>query len=73
MFIAKSEKYAANTKQAANLTAVPAIQNTPDGRQPAILLRSPGMIHGVLPVADALRVANQIADALAAHRTSPRN
>lgn len=67
MFIAKPEKYAANRRQAANFTATPAVQVTPTAeRTPAILLRSPGMIHGVLPIPEALRIANAIADAVEA-------
>lgn len=70
MFIAKPERYTVNRKQAASLTAAPAIQITPTMEsQPAIILRSLGMIHGVLPIAEALRVAHAIADAVEAAKT----
>ncbi|MDV8148542.1 hypothetical protein [Arthrobacter sp. B10-11] len=66
MFTAKSERYAGNVKQAASLTARPAVQFTPEEvEQPAIVLRSSGQIHGVLPLAEALRLANELADLIA--------
>ncbi|WP_426226254.1 hypothetical protein [Pseudarthrobacter sp. DSP2-3-2b1] len=69
MFIAKSENYRANTRQAATLTARPAILITPEeGREPAILLRSSGQIHGVLPLGEGMRLATEIADIIAAQR-----
>lgn len=69
MFVAKKEKRAANLLQAASLTAGPAVLIAPDdAREPAVVLRSQGQIHGVLPLNEALRVATQMADVIAAHR-----
>lgn len=69
MFRSRSQHYEFNLKQAANYTARPALLDKPDGGQePGVVLHSMGNIQGVLPVAQALRLANDIADALAGHR-----
>ena len=68
MFKSRPEHYGFNIKQAADFTARPAVINAPEGHtEPAVILRTLGSIQGVLPVTEALRIANEIADALAAH------
>jgi hypothetical protein len=69
MFISKADRHEHNIKQAASYNARPGLLTAPSGQQePAIVLRSSGAIHAVLPAPEALRLANEIADALAAHR-----
>lgn len=69
MFISKPDHYGVNTRQAASYTAGPALLSAPTGEhEPAVILHSLGNIRGVLPAPEALRLANEIADALAAHR-----
>lgn len=65
MFLSSPEYYASNVKQARITNAAPAALITPDGeRQPAVVLYKRGKIHGVLPAAEALRLAHEIADAI---------
>lgn len=71
MFISASERYDKNVRQALSYTAAPAVMTRRDGQQePGVILHSLKNIRGVLPAAEALRLANEIADALAAHRTN---
>lgn len=68
MFKSKPIHHDFNTKQAANYTARPAVLEAPNGQyETGVVLHSMGHIQGVLPVAEALRLANEIADALAEH------
>lgn len=63
-FVSKPEHYARNTKQAANLAAGAAIlTNRARDQEPAVVLHSGNRVHNVLPVAEALRLANEVADA----------
>lgn len=69
MFISQPRHYEFNAKQAASYTAAPAVLIAGDGTQePGVVLHSLHTIQGVLPAAEALRLANEIADALASHR-----
>ncbi|MEV4987669.1 hypothetical protein [Pseudarthrobacter sp. LMD1-1-1.1] len=69
MFASLPERYETNVRRAASFRAKPAVLLTPDGgKEPAVMIRQASIIQGVLPVPEALRLANQIADALAAHR-----
>lgn len=69
MFTSRPQHYTFNARQATGYTAAPAALGKPDGdHEPAVVLRSLGTIQGVLPVPEALRLATEIADALAAHR-----
>lgn len=71
MFIGTAGNYALNTRQGASFNAKPAALATPTGTlEPGVVIRSLGKVHGVLPAADALRLATEIADALEAHRTA---
>lgn len=69
MFISQPRHYEFNTKQATSYTAAPAALRAMDGSQePGVVLHSLHTIRAVLPAAEALRLANEIADALASHR-----
>lgn len=65
MFLSGPEYYASNTNHARNIKADAATLIAPGGeRQPAVVLYKKGKIYGVLPVAEALRLGNEIADAI---------
>ena len=69
MFTAKAEHYRKNVREAHGINAHQATLTTYSGeKRPAVLISRRGTIYGVLPVDDALRLANEIADAIAAHR-----
>jgi hypothetical protein len=69
MFQSRSEHYATNVKHAPTVHATLATLTGPDGaQQPAVAIFKARQIQSVLPTADALRLATEIADALAAHR-----
>lgn len=68
MFIAKPDRHEANVLKASTYNAKPGILTAPSGEQePGVVLRGNGAIHVVLPAPEALRLANEIADALARH------
>lgn len=68
MFIGRSQHHNHNVSQARIMTAKPALLTAPTGEQePAVVIHAHGNVYAVLPVADALRVATDIANALAAH------
>ena len=68
MFTAKSAHYKRNIRQGQTYKARPAILTTPDGEaEPAVVIHYSGAVNGVLPIPAALKLANQIADAVEAH------
>ena len=72
MFTSPAEHYARNIRDAQDFNASPAWIGAPDGpREPGVVLRSGKGIRAVMPIPDALRLANQIADAIAAHKAKP--
>ncbi|MDI3211697.1 hypothetical protein [Arthrobacter sp. AL12] len=74
MFTSQPDHHRRNIVQAFSYRARPAILSTPTGEQePAVILRSGERIHGILPIAQALKLADQIADAVEAHDTSPNS
>lgn len=74
MFASRPDRHEFNIRQAASYGAKTGLLLTPDGGQePAVVLRSGGVIQAVLPAADALRLANEIADALSIHRKYATN
>lgn len=74
MFKSRPDHHQLNIRQAASYRAQPGLLLTPTGGQePGVVLRSSGLIQGVLPATEALRLANEIADALAAHHTEQEN
>ncbi|MEO5314198.1 hypothetical protein PV772_08760 [Pseudarthrobacter sp. CC12] len=69
MFITAAHQYDRNVSDAANFTAAPAELGIPGGaREPGVVLRNGKSIKAVMPVSEALRLAHQIADALASHK-----
>lgn len=65
MFLSGPDHYASNINHARNTKAGPATLTAPSGeQQPAVVLFKKGKIYGVLPAAEALRLANELADAL---------
>lgn len=65
MFLSSPEYCASNIKQARITNAGAAAATAPDGeRQPAVVLYKRGKIYAVLPAAEALRLAHEIADAI---------
>lgn len=69
MFISQPNQHRFNMKQATTYQAQPALLTAYDGSQePAVVLYSTSQVKGVLPITEALRLANEIADAVDAHR-----
>lgn len=74
MFISHPEHFTRNMRQAGTYDARPALLTAPDGSQePAVVIYKARQIQGVIPIPEALRLANDIADAVDAHRvTEPK-
>lgn len=54
-----------NIIQAGTYKAQPAILTAPDySQEPAVAIFRSGQVLGILPIADSLRLANQIADSI---------
>lgn len=71
MFISKPEQHRMNMMQAERFRANPALLTAPDGSQePGVVIRSAGKIQGVIPIAAALRLANQLADSVDVHTST---
>lgn len=71
MFSSAAVHYDRNIKDAPTIHAKPATLNPADGMQePAVVIFKTRQIQHVLPLAEALRLANQIADAIAAHKNN---
>lgn len=68
-FRTPDNRYHQNVADAEGTYARPALMGTPDGPVPAVALFNAHNVKGVLPVKDALRIANQIADAIDFHKT----
>lgn len=70
MFTTGPQHYTRNVGDAAKFTATPASIGKPGGtHEPGVVLKLGRAIKAVMPVPEALRLANEIADALAAHHT----
>lgn len=68
MFVSTKDNFERNIEEAASYKAAPALLTTATGeRVPAVMLKSTRYIKAVMPVSEALRLANQIADAVEAH------
>lgn len=68
VFISKRAQHTRNIKEAARYQAAPAQLTVSEGEQiPGVIIRSGPFIKAVTPISDALRLANQIADAVDAH------
>ena len=69
MFRSDSDRYQENLVLAATTTARPAELQDPAGpKVPAVVVRTRKYILSVMPIPEALRLAHEIADAVAAHR-----
>lgn len=69
MFQSRSEHFDKNLMQAPSVHATLATLTSPDGTQvPGVAIFKSKQVACVLPVADGLRLANEIADAIAAHK-----
>lgn len=65
MFISRPQHYDHNHSESRRVSAAPAQLTTPNGTtEPGVLIRSAQYIKFVLPASEALRIANQIADAV---------
>lgn len=68
VFISKPAQHKRNIKEAARYRAAPAQLTVSEDEQiPGVIIRSGPFIKAVMPISDALRLANQIADAVDAH------
>jgi hypothetical protein len=65
-FISKPENYSGNLREGADMSAGPAYLTGPRGREPGVILREGKRILGIVPAAQAIRLANEIADAVEA-------
>lgn len=65
MFISKPDHYHRNVNESQKLKARPALLTATDGSQePAVVIQSAHFIKYLLPTREALRIANEIADAV---------
>ncbi|KQQ66104.1 hypothetical protein [Microbacterium sp. Leaf320] len=70
-FYAKSDRYTQNVAEGSRTMATPALLNTPYGTaEPGVAVYVDQNVRFVIPLGDALRIANQIADIASAHRDS---
>jgi hypothetical protein len=68
MFQSRPEHYDTNMRQAPSVHATLATLTPPNGAQvPAVAIFKSKQVACVLPIADALRLANEIADSISAH------
>jgi hypothetical protein len=71
VFTSKPEHYDLNMQQAMNCTAKPALMTTETGvHVPAVVIFKSRQIQSVLPLDEALRLANEMADAIGTHHTN---
>lgn len=69
MFTSTAEHYERNLTKSENTKAAPALIDTPTGGiEPGVIVWGGKGIKVVMPAPHALRLAHEIADALAAHR-----
>lgn len=74
MFTSGPEYYDHNVKTAQALKAGKARLEAPDGSyHQGVVIWSGSGVRSVMPTAEALRLANQIADAIAAHKKKEEN
>lgn len=66
-FIGKPEQYTLNRRSARHTRARWAYIDGPEGREPAVGIFRGNFLLTLLPVADALRLSNQIVDAAERH------
>ncbi|WP_341392605.1 hypothetical protein [Arthrobacter sp. G119Y2] len=66
-FISKPEQYGLNRRNARHTKAGVAYIAGPDRNEPAVCIFRGNFVLSLLPVADALRLSNQIVDAAEKH------
>lgn len=66
-FYSKAENYQGNVIDGQNASAGPATLASPTGPEPGVIIRRGAQISFVIPINDALRLANDIADSVEAH------
>ncbi|MDQ0117454.1 hypothetical protein J2T22_000624 [Pseudarthrobacter defluvii] len=67
MFTSPSQFHTRNNKDAALFNAYPAkLMQPAGGKEPGVVLMKGKAIRAVMPVSEALRLANEIADSIAA-------
>jgi hypothetical protein len=64
LFISKPENYNLNISEGAALRAEPALLSGYDGRENGVVIRGGHRVKFVITTAQALRLANEIADAV---------
>lgn len=67
-FIVPEERYHKNINDARDVEAGPALFTTKKGYKPGVIVYNGRDIRGVLPLEDAIRLANQIADSISYHK-----
>lgn len=71
MFTSGSQHYEKNLTQAGTCLARPAVITKPTGEKaPGVVLFTTAQVRAVLPISEALRLANEIADSIAVQRTA---
>jgi hypothetical protein len=65
-FISKPENFAVNVQDGLDINAFAALLTAPEGSVPGIIVRSGPRIRFIIPAHDAIRLANEIADAVEA-------
>jgi hypothetical protein len=65
-FISKPDNYPNNIRDGADITAGPAYLTGPAGQEPGVVIRNGFRIRSIIPAAQAIRLANEIADAVEA-------
>lgn len=63
-FVSKADNYAINVNDGAGIKAFPALLTGPNGFESAVVFRSGSRIRFVIPSAEAIRIANEIADSV---------
>lgn len=66
-FVSRPHTYGMNVADGKHVSAGPATLTSPTGPEPGIIIRRGSQIHFVIPAEDAIRLANEIADAVEAH------
>lgn len=72
MFKSRPEHYTRNNTEGQQLNAQPATMAGQWGEEPAVGIFQNNQIRYIIPASEALRVATEIADAIAVHRRQER-
>lgn len=70
-FYSKPGNYPDNIQEGKDIGASAAFLSSPQGPEPGVVIRAGFRIKAVIPAADALRLANEIADAVEAAERTP--